>query len=116
VLASDSRFRRLGDFVAGTLVVAEHERTVESPISQLSPSTPKELARMPSHAVPSPQEVDAIELFLRRRPLLSEARADELAELAAESMARRFGVRYESASRFLELLYYRALGGPPGIA
>jgi hypothetical protein len=55
-----------------------------------------------------------VELYLRRRPRLPESRAIELADLAATTIAKRAGVRYRSAARFLEILYYRSLGGSRG--
>ena len=49
-----------------------------------------------------------MELFLRRAPVLSSARADELAEIVAPVFAARMGVRYKDAQRFLGLVHHRA--------
>jgi hypothetical protein len=63
-----------------------------------------------------PTEIAAIELYLRRRPRLNEARAEELAELAVRPISKRSGVRYKAPGRLLEILYYRAIGGSGGRA
>jgi hypothetical protein len=116
LMASDARFRRLGDFVGGTLVIAEDPRRVEGELPRLVPASAEEMAEVPGHIRLLPTEVEAIELYLRRRPHLSEARANELAELAAGAIAGRTGLRYGAASRWLEVLYGRALGGTRGHA
>jgi uncharacterized RDD family membrane protein YckC len=116
VMASDGKFRRLGDLLAGTLVVVEERRHVDDVLPKLAVPTEKELAALPAHVALLPPEREAIEHYLRRRPRLSESRAEELAELAARAIAGRSGVRYRSASRFLEILYFRALGGQRGLS
>jgi uncharacterized RDD family membrane protein YckC len=112
VLSSDARFRRLGDFVGGTLVVAEDPRKVEALLTRLAPPTQDELTLLPPEAALLPAEVEAIELYLRRRQGLPEERSKELAELAAQTIARRLKVRYRSSQRLLEVLYLRATGAP----
>jgi uncharacterized RDD family membrane protein YckC len=112
VLASDTRFRRLGDFVGGTLVIAEDPRKVEALLPTLSPPTAEELSWLPVEAALLPNEVEAIELYLRRRPSLPEERSNELAQLAATAIGARLHVRYRSSRRLLEVLYLRATGGP----
>jgi uncharacterized RDD family membrane protein YckC len=114
IMAGDSKFRRLGDRVAGTLVVVEEKRKVDEPIPRLALPSPEELAAVPANLALSPAEIAAIELYFRRRPRLREARAEELAEIAVRAIAKRSGVRYRSPGRLLELLYYRAIGGAGG--
>jgi uncharacterized RDD family membrane protein YckC len=108
VMARESRFRRLGDLVAGTMVVVEGSHRVEGPLQIYPPPAPIELAGLPARLPLSGDELDAIDLFLRRASRLSPGRAAELAELVAPVFARRLAVRYESATRFLALLYHRA--------
>jgi uncharacterized RDD family membrane protein YckC len=111
VMAADARFRRLGDFVAGTLVVAEDPREVEGPLARIEPPTAKELARLPAAIALLPSEVRVVELYLRRRPHLSSERSEELSELAVDAVGSRVGIRIPASSRSLELLYLRATGG-----
>ncbi|AUX43044.1 transporter [Sorangium cellulosum] len=108
VMGLDSRFRRLGDLVAGTMVIAEARHRVTEPVRVIPAPSAKELSRLPQRLPLSGEDRDALELFLRRAPQLSAARAAELAEMAAPLYARRIGVRYKDPQRFLQLLYCRA--------
>jgi len=111
VMGGDRRFRRLGDLAAGTMVVSEDARRILRPILLEPPPTSAELAWLPDGIDVSRRELDAIELWLRRRGQLSPARELELADLLAPILARRFGVRYHDPSRFLALVWFRGRGG-----
>lgn len=107
-MSLDPRFRRLGDMVAGTLVISEQSEVVQ-PAIVLSPApSPHELRALPSRINLSAEELDAVEQFIRRSPALNAARAAELAELVAPLLADRLGVRYDDPVRFLALLHHRA--------
>jgi hypothetical protein len=58
----------------------------------------------------SREELEAIELFLRRRGTLAPMREYELAEMLAPLLAQRMQARYQDPVRFLGLVYARALG------
>lgn len=104
----DKKFRRLGDLVAGTIVVFEERQPIRPPI-QIDPAPkPEELARLPRQLDLSPADIDALELFLRRSGQLNPAREHELAEIVAPLYAKRYAVRYRDPVRFLALLYHRA--------
>jgi uncharacterized RDD family membrane protein YckC len=109
-MAWDTRFRRLGDLVAGTMVVVEEKRTVASTIRIEPAPTAKELANLPQRLPLSGDELDALEHFLRRKDTIGAAREDELAGMVAPVFAKRLGLRVNDASRFLTLLYVRARG------
>jgi uncharacterized RDD family membrane protein YckC len=103
----DGRFRRLGDLVAGTVVVIEERARVADPL-RLSFSV-EELDALPPRPNVSSDELEAIELFLRRKLSLSEAREAELAQMVAPLLAARLSVSLDGdASRWLALLYSRA--------
>jgi uncharacterized RDD family membrane protein YckC len=108
VMGRDKSFRRLGDLAAGTIVIVEERHTVGGPFVLQPPPSANELANLPARLPLSGEELDAIELFLRRLDRLSPARANELAEMAAPVFARRMGVRYQDAARFLGVLHFRA--------
>jgi uncharacterized RDD family membrane protein YckC len=108
VMGRDARFRRLGDLVAGTIVIVEERHVVAGPLRLDPPPTPAELRAIPTRLPLSGEDLDAIELFLRRSGKLSRAREAELAEMVAPLYARRLGVRYRDAVRFLWLLHHRA--------
>lgn len=109
-MAIDGKFRRLGDLLAGTMVVVEEKRTAVSTLRIDPPPTAKELANLPQRLPLSGDELDALEHFLRRKDMIGHAREDELASMVAPVFARRLGVRVNDASRFLTLLYVRARG------
>jgi hypothetical protein len=108
VMCSDSKFRRIGDLAAGTMVISERGEGALPAIALVPPPTPEELGGLPARVLLSADELDALDLFMRRREALSTARAAELASLVAPSLARRFGVAYVDPVRFVGLLYHRA--------
>jgi uncharacterized RDD family membrane protein YckC len=108
VMAGDRRFRRLGDRVAGTMVIVEERRQVAAPVLVQPPPTAEEIESFAQRPRLSAMELEALELFLRRRNTLGPAREHELAEMIASSYAKRLGLRYRDPSRFLALLYRRA--------
>jgi uncharacterized RDD family membrane protein YckC len=107
-MAGDRRFRRLGDRVAGTMVIVEERRQVAAPVLIHPPPTPEEIESFAQRPRLSVVELEALELFLRRRNTLGPAREHELAEMIAPSYSKRLGLRYRDPSRFLALLYRRA--------
>jgi uncharacterized RDD family membrane protein YckC len=110
VAAIDSRFRRLGDLAASTMVVVERRQPV-LPAVEIRPAVqPRELEAIPQRPPLNQDEVEAIELFLRRVPDLNLSRGEELAELVAPVFARRMQLGYRNAARLLALLYHRARG------
>ncbi len=111
VMGLDARFRRLGDLVAGTMVVVEQPSRLGTAAIELTPpARPEELATMPASALLRADEREALDLFVRRLDRLSPARADELAALALPSFADRLpeGASAQPA-RSLALLYLRSL-------
>ncbi len=105
VISRDEHFRRLGDMVAGTIVVREARALVDGPL-HLGETQPLPLAgRLPL----SREEIEAIEVFLRRLPRLHPARAEELAALLTPALAQRLGlepgVDYQNPTQFLIQLY-----------
>lgn len=109
VMGRDRKFRRLGDMVAGTIVVVEERHEVDDPIHIHPTPSPFELAALPQRIPLSGDELEALEIYLRRVPRLHPARATELAEIVAPAFAKRLGVRFRGdARRFLEVLYHRA--------
>lgn len=108
VMGRDPRFRRLGDLAAGTIVIAEGRAVVAARLHLDPPPTPAELRPLPQRLPLSGEELDAIEIFLRRAGKLSPVRELELAEMVAPIFAQRLGLRYRDPARFLALLHYRA--------
>jgi uncharacterized RDD family membrane protein YckC len=109
VMGLDPRFRRLGDLVAGTMVVVEERSRVASTVTLRPPPTAQELAAMPAAARLSAVERDALDLFVRRLERVGPERADELAELVLPRFADRLPASAAKApARSLALLHLRA--------
>ncbi len=107
-MSTTRRFQRLGDLVAGTIVIIPERASVAAPLVLWPPAQPYELAQIPDDVRLDADERLAIEMFLRRRARLGRARELELATMIAGPIADRFGFRGQDASRTLALLYDRA--------
>lgn len=119
VMAFDRRSRRLGDLIAGTMVVVEVEVALPPPVVLTPPATADELGALPHRPPLTSDEADAIELFVRR-PHLSDARRAELADLLAPLLGRRMNVAVPDPARFLAIVHQRRVGAraadPPAVA
>jgi uncharacterized RDD family membrane protein YckC len=108
-MSATRRFQRLGDLVAGTMVVVPDRTRATAPLVLWPPPQPHELAALPDDVRLDADEREAIEMFLRRRSRLGRAREFELAEMIAPKLCARFGFGAASdPSRALALLYDRA--------
>ena len=108
-MATTSRFQRLGDLVAGTMVVVPESARVATPIELSPPAKPKELATLPDHVSLDADEREAIEIFLRRRLTLGRAREHELASMIAGPIGERLGFQHPDPARLLAIVYDRAV-------
>ena len=110
VMTLDPRLRRIGDLVAGTVVVVDvHERLrgmaeIDPPVSD------RERQELPAAVSLSADELRVLEEYVRRRPSLSAQRSEELAEQIGPMLSERTGVRADSWDRVLVLAYARATG------
>ena len=117
-MSATRRFQRLGDLVAGTIVVVPSRARKSAPIVLSPPADPRELAALPGEVRLDADEREAIEMFLRRRAELGRARELELASMIAPQLCARFGFTASDPSRALALLYDCAANtgrgdGPP---
>ena len=108
-MALTKRFQRIGDLVAGTMVVRTERAAAASPIVLRPPASPEELREIPDEVRLDPEERAAFELFLRRDRALGPGRRDELANLLAEVLTKRFGIRRLPPARAIALLYDQAV-------
>jgi hypothetical protein len=105
-MAGDSRFRRIGDRVAGTLVVVEERSRVAAPLAIMPVPTAAEMEGFPQRPPLSAWERETLELYLRRVDL-TPARREELAQMIAPALAQRMGMTVREPVRFLALLHHR---------
>lgn len=111
-MALSGRFQRIGDLVAGTLVVAsERTRAASGGRHALwPPPYPAELESVPPEVMLDAEERAALELFVRRLGTLGAAREAELAGAVVGPLAARHGWRgpIHDPVRALLLLHDRA--------
>jgi uncharacterized RDD family membrane protein YckC len=108
-MAADSRFRRLGDHVAATMVVVEEHSRIAAPLTIAPPPTAEELEVIPQRPPLSAWERETLELYLRRVDL-TPARREELAQMITPALAQRMGVTVKNPVRFLALIHHRLAG------
>jgi uncharacterized RDD family membrane protein YckC len=110
VMLIDPKLRRIGDLVAGTVVVLEAKGHVLGGGALDQPVSEEERQALPPRVDLRRDEIEVIETFLRRRRLLSAERAEELAMLFGPALAARTGVTAPTWGRVLLLAYARATG------
>lgn len=110
VMLIDDRQRRLGDLVAGTVVVQEERGRMLDTVRVTPPVTEAERQSLPAAVVLDADELATLEAFLRRRRTLSPERAEELAALYGPAVEARHGVHAPTWERVLVLAYARATG------
>lgn len=108
-MALSPRFQRLGDLVAGTMVVVPERSRAAAPLVLAPAARPDELATLPDHVTLDADERAAIELFLRRRHTLGVAREQELARMVARLLSEKLGASHPDPARLLALVYDRAV-------
>ncbi|MEZ4318125.1 MAG: RDD family protein [Myxococcota bacterium] len=110
VMLGDRQQRRIGDMVAGTVVVDETTGQMLGSAPIQPPVSEDERRSLPAKVELTRDELGVIEEFLRRRPRMSRERANELAELLAPALTRTTGVEADTAERVIVLAYARATG------
>jgi uncharacterized RDD family membrane protein YckC len=101
----DRKFRRLGDLVAQTVVVYEPITRLQN---QRREEKPTLISGLPARPQLSVDERNAIALFHRRLPYVSEARAIELADLLAPLFIERFSLEKVDSLELLIALHERS--------
>jgi uncharacterized RDD family membrane protein YckC len=107
-MSCTQRFQRLGDLVAGTIVIVPERARATAPLVLWPPAQPYELAALPAEVRLDADERHALDMFLRRRVRLGRARELELASMVAQLLGTRYGFLSQDPSRTLALLYDRA--------
>jgi uncharacterized RDD family membrane protein YckC len=106
----DRRMRRIGDLVAGTVVMAEDPTRILGGVEITPPVTEEERRSMPPRIDLSRDEVLVVENLLRRRNRLSKDRVEELAGMIGPGLLERTGFRADTWERTVTLAYARATG------
>jgi uncharacterized RDD family membrane protein YckC len=109
-MAADPSLRRVGDLVAGTMVIVDRRASAPTQLRLSPPVTDEERRRLPVRVALSPDAMRAIEALMRRAPRLSPERVEELAALLAPQISARTGVVAPTSWRVLQLAWARAAG------
>lgn len=108
-MAVDARFRRLGDLLAGTVVVHEPPRAVPFlPPAVKPPPTPEEEATLPARVSLTPAIHLALERWQAARTHMSPAWSAAVAARVVEPLQERTGITAPTAERSLELALWAA--------
>lgn len=110
ILASgaDPRFRRLGDMVAGTMVIVDEPVRLRAPAPVDPPPSVEEMSAIPAHPRLSVEERKTLDAFLRRFRTIHPARREEICLDFATQLAKRLGSQPPpSGARYLQLIYAR---------
>lgn len=110
VCLADVRFRRLGDLVAGTMVIFEDTADLLADVVVDPPVSEAERHELPAALGLDPEELQVVERLLRRLTLLSDERAEELAEVFGRVVEQRTGWRAATWLRTVTLAYARTTG------
>ncbi|MEZ6106491.1 MAG: RDD family protein [Pirellulaceae bacterium] len=107
------RFQRLGDIVAGTMVVYDRSRKNPGLAELEDPRTAALAEFIPTSFRPRRELVKAISVYVHRRARLSEARRSEIAGHIAKPLLARFGMLPDTNYDLLICaIYYRQLIAP----
>ena len=110
VMMVDPRMRRLGDMVAGTVVIVEERTRVLGGVRIEPPVSEEERQSLPARVELTRSELEVIEALLRRRARFSDARAEELSWILGPKISEATGIEAATWERVLTLAYARATG------
>lgn len=110
VAVANRRMLRLGDFVAGTMVVMEVGTRLHDAVPLDPPVSEAERQALPLRVDLTAHERASIEALLRRRERLGAERVEELAGYLGPSLSARTGVVAPTWLRTLALAWARAAG------
>ena len=114
VMSLSPKFQRLGDLVAGTMVVNE-EGSRDPHVQAFADSRVPQLAELiPSSFYVSNSLSKAVAVYVERREQLGVARSGEIAAKLAGSLIERFGLPADTdADLLICSLYYKVFVGEP---
>jgi uncharacterized RDD family membrane protein YckC len=94
-MLSNARMQRIGDLVAGTIVVREGRHALREELPGLRTVEPLSPAAFRNAYRPSEHTLDVIEGLFRRESMLGMVRVEEIARILADPLARRLSEPHE---------------------
>jgi len=108
VMMLNRRYKRVGDFVAGTIVIRERSSSATPPQMRMVEPVPvgqeervAELRRLGVHELEASQ-LQLIRDFMQRRHTLNPDARHRLADQLSRNLSRRFGLPEERGEKFLQ--------------
>lgn len=87
-----SRFQRLGDLAAGTMVIVEERHWLKGMVHFAEPEVARLASLVPPNFVVTRSLATALAAYVERRPMFTWARRLEIARHLAEPLRQRFGL------------------------
>jgi uncharacterized RDD family membrane protein YckC len=107
-MLSNGRMQRIGDLVAGTIVVREKRHKLREELPGLRSAEPFPPGSFQNAYRPSERTLDVMDSLFRRRTLLGTGRVEEIARILADPLARRLSdpkLRLEARRRPSHFLF-----------
>jgi uncharacterized RDD family membrane protein YckC len=109
VMSMNKRYQRIGDLVAGTMVIVDQRKATYGLIDVRSPAILQIAALVPPTFRADQEMSQALAHFVDQRPRLSDARRREIAAHLTEPLSKELGLPpHLDPDLLLQALYYRA--------
>ncbi len=109
VMSMNRRYQRIGDLVAGTMVIIDQRKATYGLIDVRSPAILQLAALVPATFRADQGMSQALAHFVDQRPRLSDARRREIAAHLTEPLSKELGLSPQlDPDLLLQALYYRA--------
>jgi uncharacterized RDD family membrane protein YckC len=107
-----SKFQRLGDLAAGTMVMVEETPRRGRVLRLEEPAIQKVLPLLPTHIDAGPEMARALSDYVKHRPRFNNARREEMAAHLARPLRKRYNLPAESpGDAIVCALYHRVFVG-----
>ena len=108
-MSMNKRYQRIGDLVAGTMVIVDQRKATFGLIDVRTPAVLQIAAMVPATFRADQEMSQALAHFVDQRPRLSDGRRREIAAHLTEPLSRELGLPPNlDPDLLLQALYYRA--------
>ena len=109
VMSMNKRYQRIGDLVAGTMVIVDQRKATFGLIDVRSPAVLQLAAMVPATFRADQEMSQALAHFVDQRPRLSDGRRREIAAHLTVPLSKELGLApHLDPDLLLQALYYRA--------
>ncbi|MEC7566227.1 MAG: RDD family protein [Planctomycetota bacterium] len=109
VMSLNKRYQRIGDLIAGTMVILDHKKQTQGLHDVRQPAVLYVASLLPLNYRPDQSMSQALAHFIDQRNRLSQERRDEIAGRLSKPLCRQFKLDSNiNPDLLLQALYYRA--------